>query len=150
MPIYFNGQLVSKMYAGGQEFSGLNFVILPTHTFEITTGNNGYNSALGRGTIDVGTFNTPKAKRATVIHCRRVSNELNFALGGVANEDADFPARIVATKLTGGVVTRTFTKQGGASRRAINGGVRQDYDPSSGSVSDVFVNGQTVRVELYY
>ena len=84
----------------------------------------------------------------TVIHARSVRDELNFSLGSTATSVADFPTRIVATKTTGGVVSRTFTPQSG-SYQPVTGGSRQDYDAESGSAADVFVNNATIRLELY-
>ena len=123
------------------------------HSFAIVAANGGYNAPSRQGTIAAGysaAYNTPGGDAATVIHCRSVGAELNFALsGGQITVVEDFPTRIVATKLTGGIVTREFTPQAG-SFRPIRGGIRQDYDPTSGAIGDVFVNGQTIYVELYY
>ena len=127
----------------------------PTHTFSIVAsagGSVGYNGIGGGGSIASGSsaaYTTPGGKNVTVIHCRSVRSELNFALRGAAMDAADFPTRIVATKTTGGEVERTFTPQAG-SLRPVTSGFRQDYDPTSGAVGDVFVANQTIRVELFY
>ena len=152
--IHVAGMEVSKLQVGGQEYHSA--APSPTHTLEFSIGNNGYNSPLGRGSISSGfsfSYRTPGGKDVTIIHFRRVSNEVNFALSGATanagKDPAEFPSRIVVRKLTGGEVEREFTPQAG-SLRDISGGVRQDYDSTSGSASDVFVNGQTVRAQLYY
>ena len=128
----------------------------PTHTFTFNVGNGGYNGPLSRGSIAAGStfsYDTPGGVSVTVIHCRNVRGELNFALSGATTgagrTATEFPIRIVATKQTGGEVTITLTPQAG-SLRDISGGVRQDYEPESGAVGDVWVNGQTVQVQLYY
>ena len=127
----------------------------PYHSFVINVGNNGYNGPLSRGSVTSGTasYDEPGGRTVTVIHCRNVRGELNFALSGATagagRSAAEFPSRIVATKTTGGEVSISLTPQAG-SLRDISGGVRQDYDPESGSVGDVFVNGQTVTIDLYY
>ena len=128
----------------------------PTHTLEFTLGNGGYNGPLGRGGIVTGStfsYDTPDGLSVTIIHFRAVRSEVNFALSGATSgagrSAAEFPTRLVVTKTTGGTVTRTFTPQAG-SLRDISGGVRQDYDPVSGATGDVFVNGQTVRAEIWY
>ena len=127
----------------------------PYHSFVINVGNNGYNSVLGRGSVISGSasYDEPGGRTVTVIHCRNVRGEVNFALSGATSgagrTAAEFPSRIVATKTTGGEVSITLTPQSG-SLRDISGGVRQDYDPESGSVGDVWVNGQTVTIDLYY
>lgn len=145
------GQKFTRGAAGGQKF-GAATPAGPTHTFSILAGSGGYNAPSGFGSIAGGTsasYRTPGGKNVTVIHCRRVGSELNFALSGAAQQAADFPVRIVATKTTGGTVERTFEPQAG-SLRPVTGGFRQDYDPTSGAVGDVFVDGQTIRVDLYY
>ena len=136
-------------------------VTQPLHTFLMTVGQSGgaagasrgYNQPAGFGAIQAGstaTYTTPLPghKSVTVIHCRRVNGNINFALSGAANAAADFPTRIVATKTTGGQVVRSFTPTGG--RRSVSGGIRQDYAPEAGSPTDVFINNQTVKVDLFY
>ena len=131
----------------------------PTHTFtfQATGGRsntqgwsvpNGWGTAVG-GSTNV--YDTPGGKTVTIVHCRSVTNnnEINFALTGAANEAADFPTRLVVTKTTGGTVTREFTVQP-SSRRVIGGPVRQDYESDTGNVADIFVNNQTIQVEIYY
>lgn len=125
----------------------------PLHSFTMNVGNGGYNGPLGRGSVDPASYDEPGGRTVTIIHCRNVRGELNFALSGATSGTgrtaSEFPTRIVATKTTGGRVTITLTPQAG-SLRDISGGVRQDYDPVSGNVADVWVNGQTVTVQLYY
>ena len=151
------GQEIAKAQAGGAEYHSA--AATPTHTFTITVGQSGgsagasrgYNAPAGFGSIQTGSsaqYDTPGGKSVTVIHCRRVNGNLNFALSGAADVAADFPTRIVATKTTGGEVQRSFTPTG--NRRSVAGGVRQDYAPESGSPTDVFINNQTVRIDLYY
>ena len=101
------------------------------------------------------TYDTPGGKSVTIQHLRPVGAELNFAISPAAVEAADFPSRIVATKQTGGVVEREFGIQAGSLRDISSAGnpagtIRQDYDPASGAVGDVFVSGQTIIVKLYY
>ena len=60
-----------------------------------------------------------------------------------------FPTRIVATKTTGGEVVKEFNVQS-RSLRPVEGGIRQDYDPASGNINEVFVTNQTIKVDLYY
>lgn len=126
----------------------------PTHTLQLNIGNGGYNQPLGRGSVTSGsaTYSTPGGKSVTIIHCRNVRGELNYALQGSPQPVAvDFPTRIVATKLTGGEVEITLGPQAGSLRPISDGAyMRQDYDPVRGAVGDVFVNGQTVRLDLYY
>ena len=128
---------------------------VPWHSFTITSGGSGspgYNALAPYGSIQAGstaTYDTPGEKSVTVIHARRVGTEVNFALSGAAAEAADFPERIVVTKLTNGEVVREFTVQDG-SLRPIDGGVRQNYDPVSGNASDVLVTVQTIRFDLFY
>ena len=125
---------------------------LPTHTYSIVAGGAGsvgYNAIAGIGSIAAGstaTYTTPGGKSVTVIHTRNVGAEVNFGLSGAADDAADFPMRI---RVTRGTVVREFTPQAG-SRRAIQGGIRQDYDPVAGTTTDVFVSGQTLQVELFY
>ena len=128
----------------------------PTHTARIVANSGGYNAPSNRGSIDTATYSTPAGKSVTIVHCRYVSQntELNYALdSNPAAVQADFPTRIVATKLTGGEVTVEMTPQAG-SLRAIRGGsgrlMRMDYDASTGTIASVFVDGQTIRVDLYY
>ena len=127
----------------------------PYHSFVLNVGNNGYNGPLSRGSIisGSGSWDEPGGRTVTLLHCRRVGSELNFAVSGATTgpgrKASEFPSRIVATKTTGGEVSITLTPQAN-SLRDIGGGVRQDYDPVSGNVGDVFVNGQTVTVDLYY
>ena len=167
MGIYFGGQQydrahvggmeVSKAFAGGAEtFSKPAPAAAPTHTYSIVAGGSGasigYNGVAGIGSIAAGStaaYDTPGGKSVTVIHTRNVRSELNFALSGAANEAGDFPTRIVATKTTGGEVSRTLTPQAG-SRRPVTGGIRQDYDPQNGAITDVFVSGQTIQIQLFY
>ena len=126
----------------------------PTHTFSILAGGSGsvgYNAPGGFGSIATGstaTYDTPGGKSVTVVHARNVSNEVNFALQGAAQVAADFPTRIVATRGTNSV---TLTVQAGSLRPISNGRfIRQDYDPMTGTISSVFVTGQTIRFDLYY
>ena len=127
----------------------------PPHTFTITAAGRGqsfgYNGIGGTGAIATGSsrsFNTPVGKWVTVIHARNFNAALYFGLatGAVL---ADYPSRIVATKTTGGVVERSFTRRAGAVT-AVNGGSRITYDAESGSAADVFVNNATIRLDLYY
>lgn len=161
MAVYFGGQKFSKIFFAGMEmakaFLGGSEVFanappLPTHTFSIVAVSGGYNGVGNRGSIAAGStadFVEPNGGRAmTVIHCRRVQTELAFGLRqGI--RISDYPLRIVATKTTGGRVEREFTPQAG-SFRGVQGGTRQDYDPVSGATADVFVNGATIEVKLYY
>ena len=124
----------------------------PTYTFSIVAASGGYNRPGGAGSLasgSTGMYTTPGGKNVTIQHCRAVGAGINFAISGAAQIATDLPSRIVATKQTGGVVERTFTPRAG-SLRTISAGIRQDYDPTSGAVGDVFVNGQTIQVELYY
>ena len=130
----------------------------PYHSFIINVGNGGYNAVLGRGSVSSGSasYDEPGGRTVTVVHCRNVRGELNFALSGATSgtgrKASEFPSRIVATKTTGGEASITLTPQG-ESLRDISGAVRQDYDPATGesnAVGDVFVNGQTVTIDLYY
>ena len=162
MAIHFAGQTFSKIYMAGVEIAKaiiagtehFSKVAGPTHTTNMSVGNNGFNGILGRGSMVDATYDTPGGKSVTIIHCRRVSAELNFALRAASGVlvAADFPTRIVATKQTGGVVERTLVPQSGSLRRLGSTGsdYRQDYDPESGAVADVLVNGQTVQIQLYY
>ena len=162
--VYFGGAEYQAVYIGGNRLSLAGTragalaptVPTPTHTVEFSIGNGGYNGPLGRGSVAAGStfsYDTPAGLSVTIRHFRNVRGEVNFALSGATTgADADpneFPSRIVVTKLTGGEVERTFTPQAD-SLRDIQGGVRQDYGPVSGATGDVFVNGQTVRAQLYY
>ena len=129
------------------------------HSFNITAGQSGAATGASRGYNGPGRFgaiqsgfsaayNTPVGKWVTCIHARRVGSNMNFALANAADAAADFPTRIVVTKLTGGVVERAFTPTGG--RSSVTGGRRQDYAPESGSPTDVFVNNASIRLDLYY
>ena len=123
----------------------------PYHSFVMNVGNRGYNAVLGRGSITSGSagYSTPAGTAVTVIHCRAVGSNINFSLGaGTSYAASEFPSRIVATKTTGGEVELEFTPTGNPF--AISGGTRLNYAPTSGSVGDVFVNGQTVKIDLYY
>ena len=131
----------------------------PHHTFTIVAagaGSVGYNRIANTGTITSGTFTTPSNKAVSVTHTRNVGTELNFALTGPnALTATDFPTSIKVTKTTGGEVSLTLEPQAGSLRQLSGGGTpantwRQDYDPTSGSITSVFVSGQTIRVELYY
>ena len=124
----------------------------PTHTATIVAVSGGYNGVNGNGSIDTATYSTPAGKSVTIIHCRNVRGELNFALQASPQPvEVDFPTRIVATKLTGGEVEITLGPQAGSLRPISDGAyMRMDYDPVRGAVGDVFVNGQTIRVDLYY
>ena len=126
-------------------------VASPTHTATIGVGTGGYNGVLGVGSIDSPTYDTPGGKSVTIVHCRAVGAGINFALSGAAaGALADFPTRIVVTKTTGGRVERTFVPRTGTTPRSIPGAIRLDYDPTSGAVGDVFVNDQTIEVQLFY
>ena len=128
----------------------------PTHTFTMNVGNGGYNGPLGRGGIVSGSsfsYDTPGGLSVTIIHCRNVRGELNFALSGATSgagrSAAEFPTRIVGTR---GIATVSLVPQVN-SLRDISGGVRQDYDPASGesgTVAGVWANGQDIVVQLYY
>ena len=123
----------------------------PYHSFIMNVGNGGLNTVLGRGSITggSGSYSTPGGTAVSVVHCRAVGSNINFSLGpGTSLGSAEFPSRIVVTKTTGGEVERTFNPTGNPF--AISGATRQNYAPTSGAVGDVFVNGQTVRVDLYY
>ena len=127
----------------------------PTHSFSMVVDNRGrgYNAVGGFGSIQAGSTATytGNGKSLTVIHCRNVGGALNFSVSGAATGEAgraDFPARIVLTKTTGAEVERTATP-GSAAPRAVTGGVRYDYTVT-GSLGDVIVRNQTVRVDLYY
>ena len=127
----------------------------PTHSFSLQVGgrgnSRGYNGIAGSGSIVAGStasYRTPGGKNVTVIHCRNVGSELNFALSGAAMIASDFPRRIVVTKTSGGEVSRECTPQAG-SLRPVQSGFRQDYDPD-GRIQDVFAANQTVRADLYY
>ena len=170
MGVYVAGQEYARAYVGGVEISK-GFVggreafakpaptpAGPLHTFSIDVGNGGYNAVLGRGSVTDGTasYDEPGGRTVTVVHCRNVRGELNFALSGATSgagrTASEFPTRIVATKTTGGRVELTLTPQAD-SLRDISGAVRQDYDPASGesnTVGQVWVNNQTVVIQLFY
>ena len=128
----------------------------PLHTFTMNVGNGGYNGVLGRGNIVSGSsfsYDTPGGVSVTIIHCRAVGAELNFALSGATSGTGrtatEFPTRIVGTR---GIATVSLVPQTN-SLRDISGAVRQDYDPAPGessAVGDVWVNGQDIVVQLFY
>ena len=126
------------------------------HTYTIVAGGGGnsvgYNGPGRFGSITSGTFTTPSNKAVTITHTRNVGTELNFALTGTSLTATDFPTSIKVTKTTGGEVSLTLEPQSGSFRRLRSPANtwRQDYDPTSGNITSVFVSGQTIRVELFY
>ena len=125
------------------------------HTYTIVAGGGnsiGYNGPGRTGSITDGTFTTPSNKAVSVTHTRNVGTELNFALTGTSLTATDFPTSIKVTKTTGGEVSLTLEPQSGSFRRLRSPANtwRQDYDPTSGNITSVFVSGQTIRVELFY
>ena len=155
---FFAGAEISKWLVAAAEY--FTKVVAATHTFTMRVGQSGnaagasrgYNAPANFGSIAAGSsaqYDTPGGKSVTIIHCRRVGAELNFSLNPVGNSANDFPVRIVVTKISGGEVKREFTRQAG-SFRPVSGGFRYDYDAESGSPTDVFVNNQNVKVELFY
>ena len=130
----------------------------PTHSFSITVGGRGttrgYNRPGNFGAIVAGStadYQTPGGKDVSVIHARRLgADELVFALSGAAQDAADFPGRIVATKTTGDEAVVECVPKNPEDMRAVQGGVRRDYGVDSGLLTDVFAANQTVRIDLFY
>ena len=130
----------------------------PLHTFSIRVGGRGstrgYNAPGNFGSIEAessANYRTLGGKDVSVIHARRLGNEeLVFGLRGAAAVAADFPREIVATKTTGGESVVACVPKVPDDIAAVAGGVRRDYRVSAGSLTDVFIQNQTVRVELFY
>lgn len=115
-------------------------------TVEVVTANGGFNGPNGRGSVTPNPYTLPDGTEVTQLHLRPVGSGINFALTGSQTADK-FPTRFEAT-FSG--TTRTFTPRTGTVPRSISGGTRLDYDPTTGSVGDVFDNQRTITVVLYY
>lgn len=156
MAINFGGQIYSKIYFGGREFSqitsrGQTYVsarpATARHIFTITAADQrGYNQPSGNGSISDASYNTPDGTERNIRHCRPVGSVVNFALGGGNIPVAQFPGRIVVKNGSNTVVLARP-----ASVRNISNGriTRADYTVTSGSLDNTFVQGQTFTVELW-
>ena len=125
----------------------------PTHTFSIVAGGSGrtigYNAPGGWGSVASGSsavFTPPGGSERTIVMARNLDNNfiLTFSVQNVPI--AEFPDRVVATF---GDTSITFNKAD--SVRNISSGTRMDLiGQGSFTVGDVFTNGRTIRLELYY
>ena len=162
MSIYFANQQYSKLYASGFEvsqsfFNAQEFPIKSlklVHTFSIVSGGRGntrgYNAVANWGRLATGSmaaYSTPGGKNVTVIHARRLNQELIFALGGSGYTSIDFPRRVIATR---GTNVAIFVPHMPEQIRNIDSGVRKDYDIETGDATNVFVSNRETQIQLFY
>ena len=153
MPIYVGGKAYYRAYLGGVELTASPPVAAPAPppapagiSIALVTANGGFNGPTRRGSVTPASYTPPGRAAVTFLHLRPVGAGVNFALAGT-RVAADFPTRFTATF---GDTTLTFTPRSGTTPRSISGGTRLDYDPTTGAVGDVFGNGRSIAVVLYY